>query len=312
MGLFRKKTDTPDQLEVLRLEIASLRKRLDHADQQKAQLLARIENVDETSTALRGRVESADQINAVLHQRIDSLDSANAQLGQRVGSVDGEVIRVRNDVADVNHQLQSANALEAEVQSLTERLNSTPVLPPLRAALPPPDGRVEELLRQVAALSDTVTAQGKTPVVDPAEISALAERLDAMSADLTARKEQADDAITKADSTPTEATVAPEDVAVMRTEIAEMAESVSTLDRRMTNVSMELANQLTELSNDLEVLLLAADDEGDEGDEAAVVGLAIEAVQKSTERLASEQARYQIQFRQDLAELAERLRRPTR
>ena len=309
MGLFRKKTDTPDQLEVLRLEIASLRKRLDHADQQKAQLLARIENVDETSTALRGRVESADQINAVLHQRVDSLDSANAQLGQRVGSVDGEVIRVRDDVAAVNQQLQSANTLEAKVQSLTERLNSTPVLPPLRAALPPPDGRVEELLRQVAALSDTVTAQGKTPVVDPAEISALAERLDAISADLTARKEHADDAIAKADSTPTEATVAPEDVAVMRTEIAEMAESVATLDRRMTNVSMELANQLTELSNDLEVLLLAADNEGDE---AAVVGLAIEAVQKSTEQLASEQARYQIQFRQDLAELAERLRRPTR
>ena len=135
MGLFRKKTDTPDQLEVLRLEIASVRKRLDHADQQKAQLLARIENVDETSTALRGRVESADQINAVLHQRIDSLDSANAQLGQRVGSVDGEVIRVRDDVAAVNQQLQSANTLEAKVQSLTERLNSTPVLPPLRAAL---------------------------------------------------------------------------------------------------------------------------------------------------------------------------------
>jgi hypothetical protein len=30
----------------------------------------------------------------------------------------------------------------------------------------------------------------------------------------------------------------------------------------------------------------------------------------SAERLAAEQARYQIQFRQDLAELAERIRRP--
>ena len=30
----------------------------------------------------------------------------------------------------------------------------------------------------------------------------------------------------------------------------------------------------------------------------------------STERLAAEQARYEIQFRADLAELAERLRRP--
>ena len=52
--------------------------------------------------------------------------------------------------------------------------------------------------------------------------------------------------------------------------------------------------------------------QADDGDEAAVVSLAIEAVQQSTERLASEQARYQIQFRQDLAELAERLRRPAR
>ena len=40
--------------------------------------------------------------------------------------------------------------------------------------------------------------------------------------------------------------------------------------------------------------------------------LAIEAVQSSTERLAAEQARYQIAFREDLAELAERLRRPAR
>ncbi|WP_394935573.1 hypothetical protein [uncultured Ilumatobacter sp.] len=312
MGFFRKKTDTPDQLEVLRLEIVSLRKQLDDADQQKAQLLARVETVDETSTALRGRVESADQINAVLHQRVDALDSANAQLGQRVGSVDGAVVRVRDDVAAVNQQLESANTLGAEVQALTERLNSTPVLPPLRAALPPPDGRVEELLRQVAALSDTVTAQGKTPVVDPAEISALAQRLDAMSADLTARKEQVDDAGAKAGSTPNKTAVAPEDVEVMRTEITEMAESMAALDRRITNVSMELANQLTELSNDLEVLLLSADNKADDGDEAAVVGLAIEAVQQSTERLAIEQARYQIQFRQDLAELAERLRRPAR
>jgi hypothetical protein len=30
----------------------------------------------------------------------------------------------------------------------------------------------------------------------------------------------------------------------------------------------------------------------------------------SAERLAAEQARYQIQFRQDLAELADRIRRP--
>ena len=68
------------------------------------------------------------------------------------------------------------------------------------------------------------------------------------------------------------------------------------------------------MSNDLDVLLEATDDPGAEAtdDSSAAVELAIEAVQSSTERLAAEQARYQIAFREDLAELAERLRRPTR
>ncbi len=55
---------------------------------------------------------------------------------------------------------------------------------------------------------------------------------------------------------------------------------------RVTSVSTELANQLTEIGDD------------------------IEPMHESAERLAAEQARYQIQFRQDLAELAERIRRP--
>jgi len=38
---------------------------------------------------------------------------------------------------------------------------------------------------------------------------------------------------------------------------------------------------------------------------------AIGSVQRSTEKLAAEQARYEIQFRADLAELAELFRRPT-
>ncbi len=58
------------------------------------------------------------------------------------------------------------------------------------------------------------------------------------------------------------------------------------LDDRVTSVSTELANQVSEIGND------------------------IEPIQAGAERLAAEQARYQIQFRQDLAELAERVRRP--
>lgn len=68
--------------------------------------------------------------------------------------------------------------------------------------------------------------------------------------------------------------------------LAELESRMTTLDDRVTSVSTELANQVNEIGND------------------------IEPIQAGAERLAAEQARYQIQFRQDLAELAERIRRP--
>lgn len=119
------------------------------------------------------------------------------------------------------------------------------------------------------------------------------------------------------------------DIEELRARLDEMSASVSTLEVRMTSISSELANQLGELSNDLEVLI---DRAGRDADESAngvgvdidslkeslaarideQIGDAIDGVATSTERLAAEQARYQIQFRQDLAELADRLRRPAR
>ncbi|MFT6813768.1 MAG: hypothetical protein ACI91Q_000286 [Gammaproteobacteria bacterium] len=94
-----------------------------------------------------------------------------------------------------------------------------------------------------------------------------------------------------------------------------MTEKMSALDDRMNQVSLELANQLTELSNDLDVLLDQADAENEPTADDAVavnelVTEAIGSVQRSTERLAAEQARYEIQFRADLAELADLFRRP--
>jgi uncharacterized coiled-coil protein SlyX len=210
----------------------------------------------------------------------------------------------------VNQQVDSVSSLGAQVQSLAARLDATP--PPTPLPAPMPDRRVDGLLRQIAELSDTVAAQAGAPTVDPDEVTALAARLDAIAADLGAQANRIDETDARIANAPAVPAVDPDTVAAMRTEMAQMAERMATLDRRMTNVSTELANQLTELSNDLEVLLEAAnDDDADAGDDAAAVTLAIEAVQQSTERLANEQARYQIQFREDLAELAERLRRPS-
>lgn len=102
----------------------------------------------------------------------------------------------------------------------------------------------------------------------------------------------------------------PAEVERLRTELASLREALddhnraartlddrlTSLDDRVTSVSTELANQLTELGHDLDAL--------GGGDDAA-----LDAVRQGQVKLAGEQARYQIAFREDLARLAQELQR---
>ena len=88
----------------------------------------------------------------------------------------------------------------------------------------------------------------------------------------------------------------------IRAQIARLTVRLEALDRRITTVSTELANQLGELSDDIDTL--GKRTEAEAIDEATLVEL-----RDAQTRLAGEQVRYQIAFRQDLAEIAERWRR---
>ena len=79
---------------------------------------------------------------------------------------------------------------------------------------------------------------------------------------------------------------------------------MAVLDQRLTNVSTELANQLSELGRDIDGLGQRVPEiaEGTVSDEV------VEALRGGQVKLANEQARYEIAFRQDLATLAELLR----
>ncbi len=83
----------------------------------------------------------------------------------------------------------------------------------------------------------------------------------------------------------------------------ELAAKLTELDQRVTAVSTELANQMSELNNDIEAL--AKRPPGSGADEVV-----LDELRDGQVRLANEQARYQIAFREDLARLAEQLRRP--
>jgi hypothetical protein len=82
-----------------------------------------------------------------------------------------------------------------------------------------------------------------------------------------------------------------------------LQDKLAALDDRVTAVSTELANQLSELGHDIDAL--GARPAGDGVDPAV-----LDAVRAGQVKLANEQVRYQIAFREDLARLAHEVKRP--
>ena len=125
------------------------------------------------------------------------------------------------------------------------------------------------------------------------ELAAMRERLDAADrekAELASTVDELNQRLITTAPPPPPPTPPPPTPSMSGDELGrrldELDSRMTLLDDRVTSVSTELANQVNEIGND------------------------IEPIQAGAERLAAEQARYQIQFRQDLAELAERVRRP--
>jgi hypothetical protein len=78
-----------------------------------------------------------------------------------------------------------------------------------------------------------------------------------------------------------------------------IAERLSGLEARVSGMGSELSRQLHELGNEIEELSKHAED--------SEVMTMVESLKATQVRLATEQARYEITFRQDLASLANRL-----
>ena len=73
------------------------------------------------------------------------------------------------------------------------------------------------------------------------------------------------------------------------------------IDQRVTTMTTELSNQIHELGSEIETMTKSSQD--------IVSREALEQLRVSQIRIANEQARYEIAFRQDLAELVEQIRR---
>ena len=78
-----------------------------------------------------------------------------------------------------------------------------------------------------------------------------------------------------------------------------IAERIAALEGRVSGMGSELSRQLHELGTEIEELSKRADEAG--------VMEVVDALKAAQVRLATEQARYEITFRQDLAALANQL-----
>lgn len=198
-----------------------------------------------------------------------------------------EIDRLKSQIAAMAARLEESDAaktrLGSQIQGLATRLEATPAPTPPPPPPPPP-----------------------RPTVDLAEFSAVrsklervVERLDAAQASepeppKPGVEPEAFESVSRQVSTIAERI---EHVDAVQTQVQSIVERIDQLDARITSISHELANQITELSGDIET----------QGGESEAVAM-VEQLRDAQVRLANEQARYQIAFRQDLAHLADFLK----
>ena len=197
-------------------------------------------------------------------------------------SVPMGLFKKRSDPAEIER-------LKADIESMSARLAAS-------------DAAKQQLDHQVAGIVtrlDTPIAPPPSeppppltppaPTIDPKQLDLLAAKLERLS-------ERVDQAPTNDTDEPS---VDAAEVAELRTSLERLTSRLEEVDARITSISVELANQISELSGDIESL------GGDEPPTDEIV----EELRDAQTRLAGEQARYQIAFRQDLADLADRLKR---
>lgn len=332
MGLFSRKpkdetagsTGRPGKVDVA-AELAAMQERLAASESARADLEARLAALD----GLPDRIATLDAATTHLDARLGALDAGVASMSDQLTSLSAANARL-------DQRLVAFDDLDGRVRELTDRL-STPAPPPDTPA-PPPPGVTASPPPPPASPPPPPPAIEPTPPpppppIDDAERDELAAQLSDLSAAVALHTEQMtathqrlaelEELTSLFDDT--EADTAATEIATLREKLDAINEQMAAMDGRVTSVSTELANQLTELSRDIDELnrrAAEADDDAD-GEQAGEIDTtelearlaerldaAIDDVLDTTERLAAEQARYEIRFRADLAELADRLRRP--
>ncbi len=238
-----------------------------------------------------------------------------------------EIERLKAEIASMGARLHASDEakgqLDTTVRGLISRLE-TPAPPPPE---PPPlvipaidPAEIDKLNAKIERLRADIDASTSTADADPAEIGQLRQRLEQLTTrvdhkdstpsantdsaeieQLHLRLEQLTARLDHHDATPPANTDRADhaEIEQLTASIQRLTERLNEVDQRISSISTELANQITELSDDIGAL----------GGNKPATDEVVDELRTAQTDLAAEQARYQIAFRQDLAELADRLRR---
>ena len=213
---------------------------------------------------------------------IDGADADKAHLEQQLGALRAENTQLRDEL--LVQITSSANASNEATRTLAEQT---------AAHLDEQRARLADLAVVATDAAEKATSAGEVDEATEARLAEIERLANEASAGAATATSVADDAAAAA---------------------AGADDRIGAVDARLTQVATELANQLSELSNELDAAAERRANDDDRGDavadQAAVIDPElIDELLDAQDRLAAEQARYQIAFRQDLAELADRLRR---
>ena len=175
--------------------------------------------------------------------------------------------------------------LKAEIASMAARLTASDEA----------KGQLDSTVHRLVSRLDTATPPPPQP--PPREPTVTAAEVDKLNAKIERLSTRLDEQSTP--SSEPAGGVDPAEIEQLTARIERIAERLDEVDQRISSISTELANQITELSGDIETM----------GGRTPPTDDVVDELRDAQTRLAGEQARYQIAFRQDLAELADRLRR---
>jgi chromosome segregation ATPase len=255
----------------LAAKIAELTARVETAAQPDPTLLARL---DQLSARVDGTPDAA---------RIVELEARLGELAAGAGQSTGTDGAVLARLEELTEKVAAVDVLGSQLATLNARVAAQAEFGAQLGSL---RDRISELTndtddRRVAALAATDEAELRD------RVNAIADRLAATDG-LAAQIAQLAERVAANDSTTRQAT-----------------EQVSAVEQRLNAVSTELANQVSELGRDIDGLAAHSSEVGN----GTVSDEVIDTLKSAQVKLAAEQARYEIAFRQDLAELAEQVRR---